>query len=78
MPTDMVRFGLTASKRVGNAVARNRARRRLRALAGELLPRGGQPGCDYVLIARVATTTRAYADLRRDLDQALAKLARRD
>ncbi|MEQ9639486.1 MAG: ribonuclease P protein component [Alphaproteobacteria bacterium] len=75
--SESVRYGLTASKRVGNAVARNRARRRLRALAAELLPAQGQPGFDYVLIARAATLARGFPDLRRDLDQALTKLARR-
>lgn len=77
VPADSVRYGLTASKRVGNAVARNRARRRLRALATDVLPEQGQPGFDYVLIARAATVARSHADLRRDLDQALSKLARR-
>lgn len=69
-----IRLGLTASKKVGNAVARNRARRRLRALAVELLPDHAAPGHDYVLIARTATLTRPAADLRRDLASALKRL----
>ena len=69
-----LRYGLTASKRVGNAVARNRARRRLRALARELLPLHADPAHDYVLIAREATVTRAAPDLRRDILYALKKL----
>lgn len=69
-----IRVGLTASKKVGNAVARNRARRRLRALAVELLPDHAAPGHDYVLIARAATVTRPFADLRSDLVSALKRL----
>ncbi len=73
----MPRLGLTASKKVGNAVARNRAKRRLRALANEVLPDHGKPGMDYVLIGRPATPCRAYADLRQDLLVALERLHRR-
>jgi ribonuclease P protein component len=68
-----LRFGLTASSRVGNAVIRNRARRRLRALAQEVLPLHAAPGHDYVLIARAKTAKREYADLRQDLITALRK-----
>ena len=50
-PTSM-RIGYTCSKKVGNAVARNRAKRRLRALAQAVLPDVGRPGWDYVLIGR--------------------------
>ncbi len=71
---DDVGLGLTASKKVGNAMARNRARRRLRALARELLPNCAAPGYDYVLIARAATVTRPYARLREDLRGALRRL----
>lgn len=72
-----IRYGLTASKKVGNAVERNRARRRLRALAEELLPKLGQPGRDYVLIARAQTVRRAASLLKSDLERALVKLAKR-
>lgn len=68
------RLGLTASRKVGNAVTRNRARRRLRAAAGELLPALGRPGTDYVLIARGATPTRPYRELLGDLRDALGKV----
>ena len=71
-----IRFGLTASRKVGGAVARNRARRRLRALAREILPIAGRPGTDYVLIARAETLNRPHAALRADLERALARLAR--
>ncbi|MDE0703687.1 MAG: ribonuclease P protein component [Rhodospirillaceae bacterium] len=67
-------IGLTASKKVGNAVERNRARRRLRALATGDLKRLARPGTDYVLIARRATLTRPWPELRRDLRDALKRL----
>lgn len=68
------RYGITASKRVGNAVQRNRAKRRLRALAREVLAFHSSEEHDYVLIARPATVTRVYAELRGDLITALKRL----
>lgn len=68
-------LGLTASRKVGGAVTRNRARRRLRALGRELLPRLGRPGHDYVLVARAATAERDFTTLRRELETALQRLA---
>ncbi|MBK1669912.1 ribonuclease P protein component [Rhodovibrio sodomensis] len=70
------RVGITVSRKVGNAVQRNRARRRLRAAAREALPEVGLPGMDYVLIGRAGTLTRRYTDLLADLRQAVAKLNR--
>lgn len=72
--TGCCRVGFTASRKVGNAVTRNRARRRLKALAGEILPRYAVAGHDYVLVARQATPQRDYSALRRDLETALKKL----
>jgi ribonuclease P protein component len=73
-----IRVGFTTSKKVGSAVERNRARRRLRAVAAEMLPGLGQPGTDYVLIGRGSTVKRPYADLRSDLEGALRRLAERE
>ena len=72
-----VRVGFTCSKKVGNAVMRNRAKRRLRALAREVLGPKAMPGWDYVIVARPeATVTRPYADLCADLEQALKSVHR--
>lgn len=69
-----IRFGLTATKKIGNAVIRNRTRRRLRVLAREILSAHGQPGYDYVLIGRAATKHRTWDSLRTDLRSALTQL----
>jgi ribonuclease P protein component len=71
------RVGFTASKKVGNAVLRNRAKRRLRALAREVLAPAARPGWDYVLVARPeATVGRPYSDLCADLRQAISSVHR--
>ena len=69
-----VRYGLTASSKIGGAVVRNKARRRLRALATSILPLHAAQGRDYVLIARAQTPGRGFEDLRQDLIAALKKL----
>jgi ribonuclease P protein component len=70
-----VRVGFTCSKKVGNAVIRNRAKRRLRDLARAVLPAMGHPGWDYVLVGRPgATVSRDYADLLADLTQAMTAI----
>lgn len=74
-PATGIRVGFTCSKKVGNAVARNRAKRRLRAIARAVLPAAGHPGWDYVLVGRPdATAERAYADLLADLASAIAAI----
>jgi ribonuclease P protein component len=70
------RVGFTASRKVGNAVVRNRARRRLKAAADAVLAARARPGTDYVLIARAATPSRPYADLLSDLETALERVER--
>jgi ribonuclease P protein component len=68
------RVGLTASKKIGNAVCRNRARRRMRALARQHLAPLARPGVDYVLIARHDTTTCKWEDLVTGLKKAIGYL----
>jgi ribonuclease P protein component len=67
-----VRVGFTASRKIGNAVARNRAKRRLRAAAHETLPLSGRRGHDYVLVARAGILTRDFQALLGDITAALA------
>ncbi len=69
-----VRYGLTATKRVGGAVVRNRARRRMRALAEELLPLHAKAGKDYVLIARAVTAEYPWENLKQEVAIALQRL----
>tara|TARA_B100000795_G_C22579735_1_gene353314 strand:- start:154 stop:543 length:390 start_codon:yes stop_codon:yes gene_type:complete len=70
-----MRVGFTCSKKVGNAVARNRAKRRLREIARLILPINGQPGHDYVLIGRAnVTATTDFAAMHAELTQSLQKL----
>lgn len=68
------RVGFTASRKVGNAVTRNRARRRLRALAGKIIPAHARNGFDFVLIARASTVNRPFAALLEDLETALKRV----
>lgn len=70
-------MGFTATKKIGNAVIRNRAKRRLREIARTLLPEHGLPGYDYVLIARGSTTARDWTDLLDDTRKALITLSQR-
>jgi len=68
------RVGYTASRKVGDAVARNRARRRLRAVVARVLPGRARGGLDYVIIARKETVSRPFAALLSDLETAVDRL----
>src|SRR3546814_3827315 len=69
-----VRVGFTVTRKVGNAVERNRVKRRLRAAAAEVFPSLGCAGTDYVVVGRMATLTRPFSALKADLEQAVRKL----
>lgn len=69
-----LRVGYTASKKVGNAIARNRCKRRLREAVRKVMPLHAREGLDYVLIAREDTIARPFDQLLADLRQALKRL----
>ena len=69
-----VRVGFTVSRKVGNAVVRNRVRRRLREIAREVIPAQARPDFDFVLVGRQAALTRDFATLRQELVEALKRL----
>ncbi len=71
----LVRAGFTATRRIGGAVVRNRAKRRLREAARLLLADLARPGYDYVFIARGGVTTRPWPRLLDDMKSALIRLA---
>jgi ribonuclease P protein component len=70
-----MRVGFTVTKKIGNAVVRNRMKRRFRALVRDLLPSHGIAGADHVLIGRSDGIARDYAVLAADLKRALARVA---
>ncbi len=70
----LARLGFTVTKKVGNAVIRNRARRRLKAAAARIMPLLARKGCDYVLIGREGTLDRPFGDLLADLETALRRI----
>ena len=71
----LIGVGFTATKRIGDAVTRNRAKRRLREAARVLVPLHGLPAHDYVVVARASVTTRDWARLLDDMKTALISLA---
>ena len=74
MDADSMRIGFTVSRKVGNAVVRNRARRRLKAAAETIFPAHGKPGFDYVVIGRATTPKRPWPALQDDMIAALKKV----
>ena len=70
---DMARLGFTVTKKIGNAVTRNRTRRRLKEAARLVLAEAPASGVDLVLIGREATRKRGFAELQEDVRRALAK-----
>jgi len=73
---DSIRLGITVSRKVGGAVVRNRMKRRFRELGRLVLPEAGLAGADHVLVGRAGGIGRPFAELRADLERALAKLSR--
>jgi ribonuclease P protein component len=69
-----IRVGFTVSRKVGNAVVRNRVRRRLREVARLVIPGQARPGLDYVLVGRQAALSRDFTTLQRELVDALRRL----
>ncbi|MEE4349382.1 MAG: ribonuclease P protein component [Pacificimonas sp.] len=72
-----VRVGYTVTKKIGNAVIRNRLKRRLRAVARAVLPTAAPEGTDLVLIGRSGGLTRDFASLQRDLEKAISRAAKK-
>ena len=72
---DLVRVGFTVTKKIGNAVVRNRMKRRFRALVRDIFPAAAIPGADHVLIGRSNGIERDFASLAAELRKALGKLA---
>jgi ribonuclease P protein component len=68
------RLGITVTKKVGNAVVRNRIKRRFRALARDILPLAGIDGADHVMIGRLTALERDFTQLRADLEKALQRV----
>ena len=73
---DEIGAGFTATRKIGGAVIRNRAKRRLREIVRLLLPLHGQPGIDYVFIARASTPSRDWSRLMGEVESALKDLAK--
>ena len=69
------RYGITVTKKIGNAVVRNRMKRRFRELLWSALPDSGLPDHDHILIGREGGVERDFAQLREELGAALTRAA---
>jgi ribonuclease P protein component len=74
LPPTAIRVGFTVSRKVGNAVVRNRVRRRLRDIARAVIPGQARADLDYVLVGRQAALGRDFAVMRQELVEALKRL----
>ena len=74
---DTVRYGITVTKKIGNAVARNRMKRRFRALLVELLPEYGLAGVDHIMIGRKEDKERDFTAMKADLEKGLKHLEKK-
>ncbi len=75
--TDKIRYGITVTKKIGNAVARNRMKRRFRALLAQSLPGNGIAGVDHIMIGRKAVKEADFASMKADLEKGLRYLAKK-
>jgi ribonuclease P protein component len=74
---ETIRYGITVTKKIGNAVARNRMKRRFRSLLAELLPQFGIKGADHIMIGRKQDGEQDFAAMKSDLEKALKNLAKK-
>ena len=68
------RYGVTASKKIGIAVERNRAKRRIRHAIKEVLPKYGKNGYDYVVVARIKINKVSWKTILNDLERAFREI----
>lgn len=77
VPADTIRHGITVTKKIGNAVARNRMKRRFRALLAQVLPGNGIAGVDHIVIGRKTDHEADFATIKADLEKGLKYLAKK-
>ena len=77
VPAQTVRYGITVTKKIGNAVARNRMKRRFRALLAAVLPSHGITGVDHIMIGRKSDSEADFAAMQADLEKGLRHLAKK-